>query len=67
MTFCLPTWSQFSTALTGYLQLWRYWRDAFGDIRWNPEEILDFGGKLLVTTEQRGHGSGSSIKRSRVL
>lgn len=26
----------------GMLELWRYWRDAFRDIRWDPEEILDF-------------------------
>jgi ketosteroid isomerase-like protein len=45
----------------GYLQLWRYWLDAFGDIRWDPEEILDLGDKLLVTTQQRGHGSGSGV------
>src|SRR5687767_9629549 len=34
----------------GYRQLWRYWLDAFEDIRWDPEEVLDFGDKLLVTT-----------------
>ena len=45
----------------GYLQLWRYWLDAFEDIRWKPEEVLDFGDKLLVTTEQSGHGSGSGV------
>jgi hypothetical protein len=45
----------------GYLQLWRYWLDAFEDIRWEPEEVLDFGEKLLVTTEQWGHGSGSGV------
>jgi len=45
----------------GYVRLWRYWLDAFGDIRWDPEEILDLGDKLLVTTRQRGHGSGSGI------
>jgi ketosteroid isomerase-like protein len=43
----------------GYRRLWRYWLDAFGDIRWEPEEILDLGDKVLVTTQQRGHGSGS--------
>ena len=48
----------------GYLQLWRYWLDAFGDIRWDPEEILDMGGKVLVTTQQRGHGLGSGVEVS---
>ena len=45
----------------GYLQLWRYWLEAFEDIRWDPEEILDFGDTFLVTTQQRGHGSGSGV------
>jgi ketosteroid isomerase-like protein len=45
----------------GYLELWRYWLEAFDDIRWDPEEILDFGDRLLVTTQQRGHGSGSGV------
>jgi hypothetical protein len=45
----------------GYLELWRYWLDAFADIRWDPEEVLDFGDRLLVTTHQSGHGSGSGV------
>jgi ketosteroid isomerase-like protein len=49
----------------GYLRLWRYWLEAFEDIRWDPEEILDLGDKLLVTTQQRGHGSGSGVAVSK--
>jgi SnoaL-like domain len=45
----------------GYRQLWRYWLDAFEDIRWDPEEILDFGDTFVVTTQQRGRGSGSGV------
>jgi SnoaL-like protein len=45
----------------GYLDLWRYWLDAFGDIHWEPEEMLDFGHALLVTTQQMGSGSGSGV------
>jgi ketosteroid isomerase-like protein len=45
----------------GYLRLWRYWLDAFEDIRWDPEEVLDLGDRLLVTTQQSGHGSGSGV------
>jgi SnoaL-like domain len=48
----------------GYLKLWRYWLDAFEDIRWDPQEILDFGDKFLVTTQQRGRGSGSGVALS---
>jgi ketosteroid isomerase-like protein len=49
----------------GYLQLWRYWLDAFEDIRWDPEEMLDFGDTFLVTAQQRGHGSGSGVAVSK--
>jgi len=45
----------------GYLRLWRYWLDAFDDIRWDPSEVLDFGESFLVTTQQSGHGSGSGV------
>jgi SnoaL-like domain len=48
----------------GYLELWRHWLDAFGDIRWDPEEILDFGDRFIVTTQQRGTGSGSGVSVS---
>jgi hypothetical protein len=41
------------------------WLDAFEDIRWDPEEILDLGDKLLVRTQQSGHGSGSGVAVSR--
>jgi ketosteroid isomerase-like protein len=45
----------------GYLKLWRRWFDAFEDLRWDPEEILALGDKVLVTAQQRGHGSGSGV------
>jgi ketosteroid isomerase-like protein len=45
----------------GYLELWRYWLDAFEDIRWDPEGVLDLGDRFLVTAQQRGHGSGSGV------
>ena len=45
----------------GYRRFWRLWLEAFEDIRWDPEEILDFGEKALVTTRQSGHGSGSGV------
>ncbi len=45
----------------GYLRFWRRWLEAFEDIRWDPEEMLDFGERTLVTTLQSGHGSGSGV------
>ena len=45
----------------GYLEMWRNWLDAFEDLRFEPEEILDFGDTFLVTAQQSAHGSGSGI------
>jgi hypothetical protein len=45
----------------GYRRFWRLWLDAFEDIRWDPEEILDFGDRVLVTTRQSGRGSASGV------
>jgi ketosteroid isomerase-like protein len=45
----------------GYRRFWRLWLDAFENIRWDPEEILDFGEKVLVKARQSGRGSGSGV------
>jgi ketosteroid isomerase-like protein len=45
----------------GYRRFWRLWLDAFPDIRWEPEDILDFGDKTLVTARQTGRGGSSGI------
>jgi ketosteroid isomerase-like protein len=45
----------------GYIRVWRYWLDAFEDIRWEPEELLDLGDRILVTAKLRGRGSGSGV------
>lgn len=51
----------------GYRRFWRLWLDAFDDIRWDPEEIQDFGGKVLVAARQSGRGSGSGVAVSGVV
>ena len=51
----------------GYLKLWRYWLDAFENIRWDPEEILDLGDRFVVTAQQRGRGSGSGVAVSELV
>jgi ketosteroid isomerase-like protein len=45
----------------GYLKVWRRWLDAFEDFRFEPEELLDLGDKLLVTVQLRAHGSDSGV------
>ena len=46
---------------SGYREMWRKWTEAFGDLRLEPEEVLDLGDKLLATVQTSGHGSGSGV------
>jgi ketosteroid isomerase-like protein len=48
----------------GYLRMWGTWLDAFEDLRFEPEQLLDLGDTMLVTAEVRGHGSGSGVAAS---
>jgi ketosteroid isomerase-like protein len=45
----------------GYLRMWRNWLDAFQDLRFDPEEVVDLGDTFLVTAEQRAHVPGSGV------
>ena len=49
----------------GYLRMWRNWLGAFGDLRFEPEEMIDFGDAFLVTAQQSGHGLGSGVAVSK--
>ena len=49
----------------GYLRMWSNWLTAFGDLQFEPEEILDFGDTFLVTARQSAHGSGSGVAVSK--
>jgi len=51
----------------GYRRFWRQWLEAFNDIRWDPDEILDYGDRALVTARQSGHGSGSGLAVSETV
>jgi hypothetical protein len=45
----------------GFHKFWRQVLESFGDVRLDPEEILDLGDRLLVTTRMSGHGTGSGV------
>ena len=51
----------------GYIQVWRYWLDAFEDIRFEPEELLDLGDRVLLTAQLKGRGSGSGVAVSQPM
>jgi ketosteroid isomerase-like protein len=48
----------------GYLRMWGTWLDAFEDLRFEPEELLDLGDTMIVMAEVKGHGSGSGVAAS---
>jgi hypothetical protein len=48
----------------GYLEVWRDVLESFEDVRLDPEELLDLGDRVLVTTTLSGHGAGSGVSVS---
>jgi ketosteroid isomerase-like protein len=48
----------------GYVRRLREWVETFDDFRFEPEEVIDLGGTLLVTVRWSGHGSGSGVPMS---
>jgi len=62
-----PDLDAVSSGHEGYLGMWQLWLEAFEDIRFEPEELLDMGDKVLVTAQQKGHGSGSGVAVSQTL
>jgi ketosteroid isomerase-like protein len=44
-----------------YRTVWRAMVEAFEDIRFVPEEVLDLGDTLVTTAVVRGTGSGSGV------
>jgi ketosteroid isomerase-like protein len=45
----------------GVLGFLEAWFDSIGDLSYEPEEVLDFGNRFLVTVQMRGHGSASGV------
>jgi ketosteroid isomerase-like protein len=43
----------------GYVRVWKTGLDASRDYRMEPEEVIDFGDRVLVTGRQTGHGTSS--------
>ena len=51
----------------GYLDLWRRGFESFDDVRFDPEDLFDFGDHFLVTGKMSGHGTGSGLPVSHPL
>jgi ketosteroid isomerase-like protein len=51
----------------GFHKFWRQLLEAFADVRLDPEELLDLGDRVLVTTHMSGHGTGSGVSINQQL
>jgi len=56
-----PDWDTGYSGHDGFRKFWRQALEAFDDIRFDPEEILDLGDRRLVTVQISGHGTGSGV------
>jgi ketosteroid isomerase-like protein len=51
----------------GYRYVWQALLEGFEDLTLTPEELLDFGDRLISVTRLSGHGSGSGAPFTQVL
>jgi ketosteroid isomerase-like protein len=51
----------------GYREAWRRLLEAFEDLTWEPEELIDLGECLIAVTRWSGRGAGSGVPVSRLL
>ena len=62
-----PDQSEVAHGRDGLLAFLQSWLEAFEDLRFEPEELLDSGDKFLVTTQLRGQGLGSGVSMGQRL
>ena len=56
-----PDWELGHAGHDGFRKFWRDALEAFDDIQFDPEEILDLGDRQLITVQISGHGTGSGV------
>jgi ketosteroid isomerase-like protein len=62
-----PDWDLGYAGRDGFREFWRQALEAFHDIRFDPEEILDLGDRRLITVQLSGHGTGSGAPMNQKL
>ena len=51
----------------GYREAWRRLLEAFEDLTWEPEELIDAGDRLIVVNRWSGHGAGSGVPVNQLM
>jgi ketosteroid isomerase-like protein len=51
----------------GYREAWRRLLEAFEDLRWEPEELIDAGDGLISVNRWSGHGAGSGVPVNQLM
>jgi len=46
----------------GFRELWSRWLGSWGELRFEPEELIDLGDAMLVTVTVRGRGRASGVE-----
>jgi ketosteroid isomerase-like protein len=46
---------------SGYRQVWKQMLDAFENLRFEPQEVIDLGDRFLGISLVKGHGSSSGV------
>ncbi len=59
--YVLPDLRGVQRGREGYLRYWQGVFEAWADLKSEPEEAIDFGDRLLVTSRITGHGRQSGI------
>jgi ketosteroid isomerase-like protein len=51
----------------GYREAWRKLLEAFEDLSWEPDELIDLGDVVVAATQWTGHGTGSGAPVRQLL
>ena len=46
----------------GFRVLWDHWNAVWDELRFEPQELIDAGDRMLVTVEMSGRGVGSGVE-----
>jgi ketosteroid isomerase-like protein len=51
----------------GYREAWQKLLEAFEDLTWEPQELIDLGDRLILVNRWTAHGAGSGVPVSQLM